>query len=85
MKMGLFRFASRPGFDDPIESSFATVRLRTTGIKGCLSRKTALAMVFKLLSSARRKWCKLDGSNHRAKLIQGVTFKDGLKQIQRAA
>ena len=70
---------------NPIESSFATVRLRTTRTKGCLSRKTALAMVFKLLLTAHRKWHKLDGSNHLAELIRGVTFKDGLKQIQHAA
>ena len=70
---------------NPIESSFATVRLRTTKTKGCLSRKTALAMVFKLLLSANRKWRKLDGSNHLAEVIQGVTFKDRIKQIQNAA
>ena len=45
---------------NPIESTFATVRLRTTKTKGCLSRKTTLAMVFKLLLSARRKWRRLD-------------------------
>ena len=70
---------------NPIESTFATVRLRTTKTKGCLSRSTALAMVFKLLLSARRKWRRLDGSNHLAELIQGVIFKDGIKQIQHAA
>lgn len=70
---------------NPIESTFATVRLRTTKTKGCLSRKTALAMVFKLLLSAKRKWRRLDGSNHLAEVIQGVTFKDGIKQIQNAA
>ena len=70
---------------NPIESTFATVRLRTTKTKGCLSRKTALAMVFKLLLSARKKWRRLDGSNHIGEVIQGVTFKDGIKQIQNAA
>ena len=70
---------------NPIESTFATVRLRTTKTKGCLSRNTALAMVFKLLLSARRKWRRLNGSNHLAEVIQGVTFKDGIKQIQHAA
>ena len=70
---------------NPIESTFATVRLRTTKTKGCLSRNTALAMVFKLLLSARRKWRRLDGSNHLAEVIQGVSFKDGIKQIKHAA
>ena len=45
--------------------------------RGCLSRKTALATVFKLLLSAGRKWRRLDGSDHLAEVIQGVTFKDG--------
>ena len=70
---------------NPIESTFATVRLRTTKTKGCLSRNTALAMVFKLLLSAKRKWRRLDGSNHLAEVIDGVTFKDGIKQIKHAA
>ena len=70
---------------NPIESAFATVRLRTTKTKGCLSRKTALAMVFKLLLSARRKWRRLDGSNHLTEVVQGVKFNDGIKQIQNAA
>src|SRR3982750_3594862 len=47
---------------NPIESTFATVRLRTDKTKGCLSRKTALAMVFKLAKSAERRWRRLDGS-----------------------
>ena len=68
---------------NPIESTFATVRLRTTKTKGCLSRNTALAMVFKLLLSARRKWRRLNGSNHLAEVSQGVTFKDGIKQTRR--
>jgi putative transposase len=70
---------------NPIESIFATVQIRTTKTKGCLSRNTALAMVFKLLLSARRKWRRLDGSNHLAEVIQGVTVKDGIKQTQHAA
>lgn len=70
---------------NPIESTFATVRLRTVKTKGCLSRKTALAMAFKLILSARRKWRKLDGSNQLADIIDGVTVEDGIKQIKRAA
>ena len=70
---------------NPIESTFATVRQRTVKTKGCLSRKTALAMVFKLILCARRKWRKLNGSNQLAEIIQGVPFKDGIKQIKHAA
>jgi len=46
---------------NPIESTFATVRHRTKRTKGCLSRKTGLAMAFKLMMSAQKKWRKLDG------------------------
>ena len=70
---------------NPIESTFATVRQRTVKTKNCLSRKTALAMAFKLILSAKRKWRKLDGSSQLAELIEGVPFKDGIKQIKHAA
>jgi len=70
---------------NPIESTFATVRLRTVKTKGCLSRKTALAMAFKLILSARRKWRKLDASNQLAQVIEGVLFKDGIKITKHAA
>jgi putative transposase len=62
---------------NPIESTFATVRLRTDKTKGCLSRQTALAMVFKLVKSAERSWRRLDGSQRLAQVIQGVRFRDG--------
>lgn len=70
---------------NPIESTFATVRLRTVKAKGCLSRKTALAMAFKLILSARREWRKLDGSDQLAEVIEGVPFKDGIKLTKCAA
>jgi transposase-like protein len=62
---------------NPIESAFATVRLRTAKTKGCLSRRTALAMVFKLAQSAERSWRRLDGSERLGQLIEGVRFRDG--------
>ena len=68
-----------------IESTFATVRLRTYRTKGCLSRKTALAMVFKLCCSAQRKWRKLNGSNHLAEIIRGVKFVNGERHDRAAA
>ena len=70
---------------NPIESTFATVRLRTYRTKGCLSRKTAMAMVFKLCQSAQKKWRKLNGSNHLAEIIRGVKFVDGERQDRAAA
>ena len=62
---------------NPIESAFATVRLRTAKTKGCPSRRTALAMVFKLAQSAERSWRRLDGSERLGQLIEGVRFRDG--------
>ena len=62
---------------NPIESTFATVRLRTDKTKGCLSRATALAMVFKLAKSAERYWRRLDGTKRLEQVIAGVRFRDG--------
>ena len=70
---------------NPIESTFATVRQRTTKTKGCLSRVTALTMVFKLCQSAAKKWRRLDGSHRLAEIVEGVKFRDGEKRIERAA
>ena len=62
---------------NPVESTFATVRLRTDTTKGCLSRVTALAMVFKLAKSAERHWRRLNGSDRLAEIVRGVRFCDG--------
>jgi len=64
---------------NPIESTFATVRHRAIRSKGCLSNKTALAMVFKLVEAAQRAWRRLDGGNQLPKVILGVKFADGLE------
>lgn len=70
---------------NPIESVFATVRNRTRKTKGCLNRKTALSMVYKLMMSAKKKWRKLDGANRLPEIINGVAFKDGIKQFKDVA
>ena len=70
---------------NPIESTFATVRHRTIRSKGCLSNKTALAMVFKLIDGAQKTWRKLDGHNQLPKIIQGVKFTDGLEVVVKPA
>ena len=62
-----------------IESAFATVRHRTVRTKGCLSNKTALAMIFKLAEAAEKSWRRLDGHNLLPKLILGVKFVDGIE------
>jgi len=64
---------------NPIESTFATVRHRTIRSKGCLSNKTALAMVFKLVEGAQKSWRRLDGHNQLSKIVRGVKFTDGLE------
>ena len=66
---------------NPIESTFATVRHRTIRSKGCLSNKTALAMVFKLIEAAQKSWRCLDGHNQLPKLITGVKFADGIEVV----
>jgi putative transposase len=63
---------------NPIESTFATVRLRTSKTRGCVSRGGMLAMVFKLTKVAEQKWYKLKGSEFLVPITQGVRFKDGL-------
>jgi len=71
-----------------IESAFATVRHRTVRAKGCLSNKTALAMIFKLAEAAEQSWRRLDGHNLLPKIILGVKFTDGIEitsQAQAAA
>lgn len=70
---------------NPIESTFASVRHRTGKTKGCLSRRTGLAMTFRLLISAQAKWRKLDGINRLPEIIQGNEFRYGIKQLQAAA
>ncbi len=67
---------------NPIESSFATVRHRTVRSKGCLSNKTALAMIFKLAQAAEKSWRRLNGHNQLPKLIQGVKFVDGIEAVR---
>src|SRR5947209_16707854 len=68
-----------------IESSFATIRHRTVRSKGCLSNKTALAMVFKLAEPAEKSWRRLDGHNQLPKIILGVKFADGVEVIRSQA
>ena len=57
---------------NPIESVFATVRLRTTKTKNCGSRTTTLTMAFKLIETAQKKWQRLRGYQLLAEVIIGV-------------
>jgi putative transposase len=64
---------------NPIESTFATVRLRTKRTKGSGSAEATLMMVFKLIQSAQVRWRKLRGYALLTDVVQEVIFKDGLK------
>jgi putative transposase len=70
---------------NPIESVFATVRHRTVRTKGALSQDTARLMVFKLVTAASKTWRKLKGENQLPKVIQGVTFTNGVEVTDTSA
>jgi len=70
---------------NPIESSFATVRHRTVRSKGCLSNRTALAMIYKLAEAAEKSWRRLDGHNQLPKIILGIKFADGIEVVRSQA
>jgi putative transposase len=65
---------------NPIESTFASVRHRTVKSKGAFSRTTILTMVFKLLENTQKHWRRLRGFNYLADVIQGVKFKNGVRE-----
>ena len=70
---------------NPIESVFATVRHRTVRTKGALSQDTARLMVFKLVMAAAKTWRRLKGENQLPKVVQGVTFTNGVEVINTPA
>ena len=64
---------------NPIESTFASVRLRTVKSRGCGSRASILSTVFKLAQSAQQRWRTLRGAEMVAKVITGVHFRNGVE------
>jgi len=66
---------------NPIESSFATVKLRTRVTKGAGSREAALVMAYKLLDAAQERWRALTGHELVAEVLTGVEFKDGTRVV----
>ncbi|WP_300500607.1 IS256 family transposase [Marinobacter sp.] len=62
---------------NPIESTFATVRLRTKKSRGCGSRETTLAMVFKLMQTAQNRWKRIKGFQLLELVVNNVEFRDG--------
>ncbi len=67
-----------------IESGFATIRHRTDRAKGCVTRGTMRALIFKLGMEAEKSWRRIRGFDHLAKVITGIRFKDGVevKEVQ---
>lgn len=61
---------------NPIESSFATVRLRTKRSRNCGSRETTLTMVFKLLQSAQKRWKRIKGFRKLELVVNNVRFRN---------
>jgi len=70
---------------NPIESTFATVRLRTAKTRNCLSRQTLLTMVFKLSLSAQKRWRRLRGYRRLGDVVKDVRFIDGIREDEVAA
>ena len=64
---------------NPIESTFGTIRHRTDQTQGCVTRDTMLSLIYKLGSCAEKRWCKIRGFEHLAKVITGVKFTDGIE------
>ena len=64
---------------NPIESTFATVRLRTKRTRSCGSRDTTLAMIYKLIESAQKRWKRIKGFALLTLVVNNVEFKDGLQ------
>ncbi len=64
---------------NPIESSFATVKLRTKVTKGAGSKNAALAMACKLLDAAQERWRRVNGHELVTDVLADVKFKDGIK------
>lgn len=64
---------------NPVESTFATIRHRSDQAKGCVSRNTMLAMLYKLGMSAEKRWRRIRGFNDLAKVVEGVKFRDGVE------
>jgi putative transposase len=66
---------------NPIESSFATIRHRTTRTKNCVSRNTLLGLVFQLALTAEKSWRKLGGFKLLPEVIRGIRFQDGIAVV----
>ncbi len=65
---------------NPIESTFATVRLRTEKVKSCFSSRTVVTMAYKLCRCAEKRWQRIQGADKLAKVLAGIEFVDGVER-----
>ena len=70
---------------NPIESTFATVRLRTNKVRGCFSASTVISMAFKLCQCAQKRWIRLHRPERLADVVKGVKFVNGIEEKRIAA
>jgi putative transposase len=70
---------------NPIESTFATVRLRTDKVRGCFSAQTVITMAFKLCQCAQKRWIRLHHPQRLAEVVRGVKFVNGVEEKRIAA
>ena len=81
--LAFYDFPAEPGqhlrTTNPIESTFATVRHRTTRTRHGVSRPTFLGLAFKLMEEAEQSWHRMRGADKIGLLLSGVTFKDGIQ------
>ncbi len=70
---------------NPIESTFATVRLRTKKVRGCFSAQTIITMAFKLCLCAQKRWIRLHHHERLAEVVRGVNFVNGVVENRIAA
>jgi len=65
---------------NPIESTFATIRLRTRKTRNCVSAKSGLSLMHQLAMSAQKRWRRLRGFRQLADVIAGIKFVDGVDE-----
>ena len=70
---------------NPIESTFATVRLRTAKVRSCFSSSTILTMAFQLCRCAQKRWIRLHHPERLGEVIRGVKFVNGIEENRIAA
>jgi len=65
---------------NPIESTFATIRLRTRKTRNCVSAKSGLSLMHQLAMSAQKRWRRLRGFRQLADVIAGIKLVDGVDE-----